>query len=30
MHNIDNGHMASGTVKAGGQDKPAPGTYIKW
>ncbi|KAF2131823.1 heme-dependent catalase [Dothidotthia symphoricarpi CBS 119687] len=28
--NIHNGKVASGTVKAGGQDKPAPGTYIKW
>jgi hypothetical protein len=24
------GRIASGTVKAGGQDKPAPGEYIRW
>ncbi|KAJ8116618.1 hypothetical protein OPT61_g1989 [Boeremia exigua] len=28
--NIHNGKVPSGTVKAGGQDKPAPGKYIKW
>ncbi|OSS46143.1 hypothetical protein B5807_08024 [Epicoccum nigrum] len=28
--NIHNGKVPSGTVKAGGQDKPAPGRYIKW
>jgi hypothetical protein len=30
IENIHNGKVASGTVKAGGQDKPAPGEYIKW
>lgn len=30
IENIHNGKVASGTVKAGGQDKPAPGTYIHW
>ncbi|KAL1797015.1 hypothetical protein ACET3X_005555 [Alternaria dauci] len=30
IENIHNGKVASGTVKAGGQDKKAPGTYIKW
>jgi hypothetical protein len=30
IQNIHNGKVASGTVKAGGQDKKAPGTYIKW
>jgi len=28
--NIHNGKVPSGTVKAGGQDKSAPGRYIKW
>jgi hypothetical protein len=28
--NIHNGKVPSGTVKAGGQNKPAPGKYIKW
>ncbi|KAK7192271.1 hypothetical protein PSPO01_01843 [Paraphaeosphaeria sporulosa] len=28
IENIHNGKVASGTVKAGGQDKPAPGRYI--
>ncbi|KAJ4988976.1 catalase [Stagonosporopsis vannaccii] len=28
--NIHNGNVPSGTVKAGGEDKPAPGKYIKW
>jgi hypothetical protein len=30
IQNIHNGNVPSGTVKAGGQDKKAPGTYIKW
>jgi len=30
IENIHNGKVPSGTVKAGGQDKKAPGTYIKW
>jgi hypothetical protein len=30
IQNIHNGKVPSGTVKAGGQDKKAPGTYIKW
>lgn len=30
IENIHNGKVASGTVKAGGQDTPAPGRYIKW
>ena len=30
IENIHNGKVASGTIKAGGQDKKAPGTYIKW
>ena len=30
IENIHNGKVASGTVKAGGQDKPAPGSYIRW
>ncbi|KAF9736529.1 hypothetical protein PMIN06_004839 [Paraphaeosphaeria minitans] len=30
IENIHNGKVASGTVKAGGQDKPAPGRYIRW
>jgi hypothetical protein len=30
IENIHNGKVASGTVKAGGQNKKAPGTYIKW
>jgi hypothetical protein len=25
-----NGNIASGTIKNGGQNKPAPGEYIKW
>jgi len=28
--NINNGKVPSGTVKAGGQNKPAPGKYIRW
>jgi len=28
--NIHSGKVPSGTVKAGGQDKPAPGKYIHW
>jgi len=30
MKNIHTGESASGTKKANGEDKPAPGTYIKW
>ncbi|KAF1965666.1 hypothetical protein BU23DRAFT_584926 [Bimuria novae-zelandiae CBS 107.79] len=30
IENIHNGKVANGTVKAGGQDKPAPGKYIRW
>lgn len=30
IQNIHNGKVSSGTVKAGGEDKKAPGTYIKW
>lgn len=30
IENIHNGRVPSGTVKAGGQDKPAPGKYIRW
>lgn len=30
IENIRNGKVPSGTVKAGGQDKPAPGEYIRW
>ena len=30
IKNIHNGKVPSGTVKAGGQDKKAAGTYIKW
>ncbi|PVH96750.1 heme-dependent catalase [Periconia macrospinosa] len=30
IQNINNGKVANGTVKAGGQNKPAPGNYIKW
>jgi hypothetical protein len=30
IQNIHNGSLPSGTVKAGGQDKKAPGTYVKW
>ncbi|CAN9288979.1 unnamed protein product [Alternaria alternata] len=30
IENIHNGKVANGTIKAGGQDKKAPGTYIKW
>lgn len=30
MHNIHTGETANGTVKAGGEGNPAPGTYIKW
>lgn len=28
--NKHTGEKASGTVKANGEDKPAPGTYIAW
>jgi hypothetical protein len=30
IKNIHNGKVASGTVRVGGQDKAAPGTYIRW
>ena len=30
IQNIHNGKVPSGTVKAGGQDKKATGSYIKW
>ena len=30
IENIHNGKVANGTIKAGGQDKRAPGTFIKW
>ncbi|KAK3671068.1 hypothetical protein LTR78_009029 [Recurvomyces mirabilis] len=30
MENVHTGEKASGTAKANGGDKPAPGTYIKW
>ncbi|KAK4580521.1 hypothetical protein LTR86_000724 [Recurvomyces mirabilis] len=30
MQNVHTGEKASGTAKANGGDKPAPGTYIKW
>ncbi|KAF2251750.1 hypothetical protein BU26DRAFT_516511 [Trematosphaeria pertusa] len=30
IENIHNGKVASGSVKAGGQDKPAPGEYVRW
>lgn len=30
LHNPVTGEPASGTAKAGGENKPAPGTYIKW
>ncbi|KAJ4295013.1 hypothetical protein N0V90_007021 [Kalmusia sp. IMI 367209] len=30
IENIHNGKVASGTIKAGGQDRPAPGKYIRW
>lgn len=30
MHNVHNGNDASGTVKAGQQNQPAPGSYIRW
>ncbi|KAF2681810.1 heme-dependent catalase [Lentithecium fluviatile CBS 122367] len=30
IENIHNGKVPNGTVKAGGQDKPARGEYIRW
>jgi hypothetical protein len=30
IQNIHNGKVASGTIKAGGRYKKAPGTYIRW
>jgi hypothetical protein len=30
MHNVHNGEKASGTVKANGVGKAAPGEYIRW
>ncbi|KAK5730517.1 hypothetical protein LTR15_000454 [Elasticomyces elasticus] len=30
MQNPHTGEKANGTVKANGQDKAAPGEYIKW
>ena len=30
IQNIHNGKLANGTVRAGGQDKNAPGVFIKW
>lgn len=30
MENPQTGQKASGTVKANGENKPAPGIYIKW
>ncbi|KAK5082279.1 hypothetical protein LTR05_007425 [Lithohypha guttulata] len=30
LHNPHTGEAASGTVKANGENQPAPGTYVKW